>query len=96
MDWIIRANYDADPDPDLWENLRLGKNVVAWENRRRDQDLLENLGDPDGDIDMGWDYYHNDPERNEWEPSRRKSAGTQIQTRRVNRRGIRLYLFLPS
>eukprot|EP00972_Heterocapsa_arctica_P027815 4091493-Heterocapsa_arctica.AAC.1 len=89
MDWISRANYEADPDPDLWENWRLGECITAWESRRQYQESLGHSRDPDGDVEMGWDYYHNDPERSEWEPSRRNSAGTQIQTRRINRGRIR-------
>eukprot|EP00972_Heterocapsa_arctica_P007753 1129079-Heterocapsa_arctica.AAC.1 len=53
MDWVKRAEWDADPDPDLWENWRLGNCATFWETRRGQQALEADI-DLDGDVDMGW------------------------------------------
>eukprot|EP00972_Heterocapsa_arctica_P114063 16440497-Heterocapsa_arctica.AAC.1 len=96
MDWIRRAACEADPDPDLWANLRLGNCVTAWESSRHCQEALGCDSDPDGDVDMGWDCFHNDPERRNWDLSNRTSEGSQLQNRRIIRGRIIWFLFLPS
>eukprot|EP00972_Heterocapsa_arctica_P026933 3963035-Heterocapsa_arctica.AAC.1 len=67
MDWINQAAGHTDPDPDLWENWKLEKRANAKGSNRYGREPRGQCPDANGDIDMGWDYHHNEPERRNWE-----------------------------
>eukprot|EP00972_Heterocapsa_arctica_P069472 10264752-Heterocapsa_arctica.AAC.1 len=62
MDW---GEHACDRDMEQWENWRRGT-CISNQGNELEQPAPEYI-DPDGDVDMGWDSYHNDPVGDSWD-----------------------------